>query len=204
MAGVRRTGLGASLKLSELPTMLVEKIEPEGEILRVFGRFDRLEGVRNGGCFRVNRGDYIWANLVVLDRSACSVLATNERDRDLVRLGVGQRYVWFDDYWQAPFVEAIADEAVVWRKFVFEPSDGRYFRQGEVIGWQEIGGPLPEGAIDLGVKSGAWDHEHCDLCQGHIDLDHPVAYTNDAGYFLCSPCYEKYGKHHDVSFQLGA
>jgi hypothetical protein len=192
------------LKLSELPSMHVEAIRQEGDVLRITGRFDRLDGVREGGCFRLGRGQYAWANLTIADRSACIVTVTNERDPEVARLRVGQRYPWLHDYWQPPLVEAIADEAHVWRKFTFEPSDARYFKQGEAVGWQQLGRRLPSGATDLGVRPGGWDHEHCGLCDRHIDPDEPIGYTDDDGQFLCFACYMKYGAHHDVSFEVGA
>jgi hypothetical protein len=116
----------------------------------------------------------------------------------------GERYIWFDGYWQMPFVEALADETNEWRQFTFQATDAQYFRQGNGIGWQQVGGRLPEGAIPMDVKPGGWDHEHCDLCGDHIDAKHPIGYSDSEGHFLCSSCYDKFGANHDVSFQLGA
>src|SRR5687767_9285293 len=39
------------MKLSELPAMVVERIEDDSEGLRVHGRFDRLDGVAESGMF---------------------------------------------------------------------------------------------------------------------------------------------------------
>jgi hypothetical protein len=184
--------------------MLVEAVEQQPDGLRISGRFDRLEGVREGGFFRLSRGKYAWANLKIVDRSACTVLVTVERDRAVAQLRIGERYSWLDDYWQAPLVEAIADETQEWRQFTFEPSDANQFRKGDAIGWQPIGQALPDGASDLGLKPGGWDHEHCGLCDRHIDSKDPIGYTDDSGHFLCSPCYTRYGAQHDVSFEVGA
>ena len=192
------------MKISELPAMLVDRVERGPDGLRVYGNFDRLDGVREGGCFRLSRCNYAWANLEIQDRAAGSVVVTSARDPDIALLRVGERYIWFDDYWQAPLVEAIADEATEWRQFTFEPSDAQYFRVGDSVGWQKVGGTLQEGAVALEVKPGGWDHEHCDLCGDHIDVENPVAFTNSEDHFLCSPCYNRYGATHDVSFQVGA
>lgn len=192
------------MKLSDLPSMTVERIERGSDGLAVEGRFDRLDGVREGGCFRLSRGVYVWANLVVSDRASGLVVVTDARDRQLAQLRVGERYTWLDDYWQMPLVEAIADEALEWQQFNFAASDAACFKQGTVIGWQQVGRDLPAGVVDLGVKSGGWDHEHCGLCDARIDESAPVGYTDNNGQFLCSECYARYGATHDVSFQVGA
>ncbi len=192
------------MKLAELPTMLVESVEIGPAGVQVHGRFDRLDGVCESGKFRLCRGQYAWADLVIEDRSTGTVVVTNARDPDVSKLRVGERYVWFHDYWQAPFVEAIADETTEWRQFKFKATDAQYFRLGNSTGWQEVGELLPEGAVLLEIKPGGWDHEHCDLCDIHIDADNPLGYVDPDGHFLCSPCYQKYGTSHDVSFQVGA
>jgi hypothetical protein len=191
------------MKLSELPAMLVERVERTTEALRLFGRFDRLDGVRMAGCFRLARGKYAWANLQLIDSASGQVVVSDARDPDVALLCAGERYTWFDDYWPAPLVEAIADETTNWRRFTFHASDAEYFRQGSAVVWQQLGGAAPEGAVQLGVRPNGWDHEHCDLCGDHIDAESSVAYTNDDGHFLCVPCYQRYGATHDVAFQLG-
>src|SRR5688500_2048479 len=98
------------MKLGELPAMVVERIEDDADGLRVYGRFDRLDGVAESGMFRLSRGEYAWAELVIEDQTSCSVYVTDERDPDVVKLRVGERYTWLAGHWQAPFVEAIADE----------------------------------------------------------------------------------------------
>ena len=140
---------------------------------------------------------------MVVDRDAGAVVTTDARDPDVAKLCAGQAYTWFDDYWQAPFIEAIADETTDWRQFQFKATDAQYFRQGDSTGWQEVGGRLPEGAVPLGIKPGGWDHEHCDLCGNHIDADNPLGYTDAEGHFLCSPCYDKYGASHKRLFSTG-
>jgi hypothetical protein len=193
------------MKLAELPSILVERVEEDVDGTTVHGRFDRLERVREQGCFRLKRGEYAWADLTIVDRTACSVLATVTYLYDYeIRMRGGERYTWLDRYWQLPFVEAVADGRTEWRKFTFQATDAQYFRQGDAIGWQQVGGRLPDGAVELGVKSGGWDHEHCDLCGAHIDAESSIGYADPEGHFLCSKCYDRYGANHDVSFQLGA
>jgi hypothetical protein len=192
------------MKLSELPSMLVESIQQDSQVLSVNGRFDRLDGVRESGQFRISRGEYVWVTLEFVDRGNGSVKFTSDRDPDVARLRVGERYTWLNVYWQAPLLEAIADESHAWRRFEFKPSDARYFKKGGVVGWQQASEPLAKDVEDLGVRAGAWDHEHCGLCGTHIDAERPIAYMDDDEQFLCETCYQKYAATHDLSFHVGA
>jgi len=191
------------MKLSELPAMLIERIEQDATGTTVFGQFDRLDGVRESGCFRLARGEYAWADLTIVDRALCSAQAVITYVDD-GRMSVGERYIWLDRYWQLPFVEAVADEANEWRQFSFQATDAQYFQQGKSIGWQQVDSEVPEGAVPTNVKIGGWDHEHCDLCGTQINAQKPIGYTDAEGHFLCARCYKKYGASHDVSFQLDA
>jgi hypothetical protein len=191
------------MKLTELPSMLVERVDEQSTGTTVHGIFDRLDGVRESGSFRLKRGEYAWAELTIVDRDSGRARATVTY-LDELRMTAGERYIWLDTYWQLPFVEAIADERTVWRRFSFQASDAQYFRVGKAVGWQKVGAKLRADAVPMEIKPGGWDHEHCDLCGGHIDSEHPVAYEDQEGHFLCSECYETYGADHDVSFQVGA
>ena len=152
--------------------MTVLKVERVSGVLSIDGQFDRLDGVRSGGYFRIARGEYAWAELEFVDRAQGTVRFTEERDSEVARLCVGEKYVWLDDYWQAPLVEAIADETTAWRRFAFESA------------------------------SPGWDHEHCGLCNDRIDDENPTGYADDFPHFLCKACYAKHGETHDLSFAL--
>jgi len=45
---------------------------------------------------------------------------------------------------------------------------------------------LPEGLV-----AGGWDHEHCELCGGHIDPAQ-VGYLDRGGNWACATCYQRY------------
>jgi hypothetical protein len=192
------------MRLSDLPTMLVERIDRTAGEMKVHGQFDRLEGVRESGYFRLERCVYAWATLRFTENTPGGVEFSDARDGDVSKLQVGQRYTWLDDYFQAPLVEAIADESTAWRPATFHPRDAQYFRQGESIGWRPVGQPIPDDAVALDVRPGGWDHEHCDLCFRQIDLQAPTYYTDPEDHLLCPNCYERYGRPHDVSFQVGS
>src|SRR4029077_19282236 len=49
------------------------------------------------------------------------------------------------------------------------------------------------------VIPGAWDHEHCELCGGHIDPG-GVGYRDPNARWVCVDCHKKYVEPHDLSF----
>jgi hypothetical protein len=49
------------------------------------------------------------------------------------------------------------------------------------------------------VIPGGWDHEHCQLCRGHIDHG-DFGYRDQDELWMCESCYNKYVKSHDLSF----
>jgi len=52
------------------------------------------------------------------------------------------------------------------------------------------------------VIPGGWDHEHCQLCRGHIDHD-DIGYRDRDELWMCENCYDTYVKPHDLSFVGG-
>jgi len=70
-----------------------------------------------------------------------------------------------------------------------------------VTGWQPVDAPLTKGAEDLGVRAGAWDHEHCELCNATIGAAGAAeGFVNPDNYWLCVDCHERYAVPHDLSF----
>ena len=62
-----------------------------------------------------------------------------------------------------------------------------------------------DGAEDLGIRDGEWDHEHCELCgQATAEADVAPAYVDPDDHWLCAKCYERYGLTRDVSFAAEA
>ena len=50
------------------------------------------------------------------------------------------------------------------------------------------------------IREGAWDHEHCALCNVHIDAGSPQGYIDPKENWLCPDCYERYALPRDLSF----
>jgi hypothetical protein len=49
------------------------------------------------------------------------------------------------------------------------------------------------------VVPGGWDHEHCALCNVHVDVG-DVGYCDRDGEWMCIKCYERYVVQHDLAF----
>jgi hypothetical protein len=55
----------------------------------------------------------------------------------------------------------------------------------------------------LGVRAGAWDHEHCELCGATVGAGGtPEGYVDAADHWLCPACFERYAARQDVSFAV--
>ncbi|HWJ12645.1 MAG TPA: hypothetical protein VNS10_02820 [Gemmatimonadaceae bacterium] len=62
-----------------------------------------------------------------------------------------------------------------------------------------------DGAEDLGIRDGEWDHQHCELCGETIaEADATPAYVDRDDHWLCAKCYDRYGLARDVSFAAEA
>jgi hypothetical protein len=59
----------------------------------------------------------------------------------------------------------------------------------------------PRGSESTLVPTG-WDHEHCDLCNTHIDV-RGFGYCDHDEHWLCEKCYERYVATRDLAFVDG-
>ena len=193
------------MRVDELPSMTILSINREGPSITIRGRFDRLDGLRESGWFWPGPGRYLFADLEGLDRNTGELTVTVVEPSEAEGLSTGDRLPWFDAYWQVPVVDAIIDESHAWQPVTFEPSTAVHFSLGNSAGWQPLGQDLPDGAVISHEEEAGWDHEHCSICTKQINSESPQAYlTADGTWWLCESCYQRYGKTHDVSFQLGA
>jgi hypothetical protein len=49
------------------------------------------------------------------------------------------------------------------------------------------------------IVPGGWDHEHCELCNAHIDAGN-VGYCDSSEHWVCEACYARYVVPHDLAF----
>ena len=190
------------MDLSGLPHFTVDTIRPEEAQIRtiLIGHFSHLRGVRNdhGAQYRVG-GLPMNGVLSRVPASEADAVELETPDADLAdELRPGVSYPWVDGYWQPYHVTMIL--AGSWEARVFSPGPARYFRFNGVTGWQPEDAALLEGAEDLGVREGGWDHEHCELCNARIGGSADAHGYLDPEQWLCVECYEQHAVPRDVSF----
>lgn len=191
------------MNLSGLPQFTVDEVrvavgDPE---VTLVGRLSHLRGVRNAGACLYRSATASMHGVVATPPAvAGDPVAFRTCDVALApELRVGSVYPWVDGYWQAYHIAMIL--AGQWEPRRFQSTPARYFRLAGVTGWQPVDAPLMEGAEDLGVRVGGWDHEHCELCRRSIKAaDDADAYVDPADHWVCAECYDRYALTRDVSF----
>lgn len=197
------------MDLSGLPQFTVSEIRqgPAPDVTLIVGRLSHLRGVHNDRGW-LYRGEH---NSVIADFETRP--ATNDQPvtvsaftEDLAPdVAPGAVFPWLDHYWQPYHLAMILAPVARWEHRTFVATAARYFRWHGATGWQHVDASLPEGAVDLGVREGAWDHEHCELCNAHIGAaGAPTGYVDPDDRWLCCECYAKYAAHQDVSFAAEA
>jgi hypothetical protein len=141
--------------------------------------------------------------------------------------GVGRELAYLSPRWQAFHVWMVFDPAWRWERKQFqgidavaedyEAKDASIIDGREVRVWTRM---EPTGAgrgqsrhypaadqalpVRTGTRliSGGWDHEHCELCNEHIDAA-MFGYCDLSGHWMCEKCYERYVVPHDLAFVDG-
>ena len=195
---------------------------------KLSGVFNRSEGVREGNCWLLlPERNCIFGNLESFDPVArTATFMGSEKEYPSLK---DQTFPILDGYWQAYHVWMVAEPQWKWKEVPFLPSDVKVERipaNGptlggdsqpieEWIGVRKIGDTrgkahvysanqqggvsgLSEINTDGVIPSG-WTHEHCELCNGHIDAG-DVGYNDLSEHWVCKVCYTKYVSTHDLSF----
>jgi hypothetical protein len=193
------------MDLSDLPQFTVTAVRPQGPDgnTEVVGQLSHLRGVHNdAGYLYRSVAPSIVGVFDAVPRESNVPLVFITFDAHLApELAPGTVYAWLDIYWQPYHLDMILAGPEHWQRRTFTATPAHYFRQAGVRGWQPAGGPLPEDAEDLGIRAGAWDHEHCELCRATIGANGaPEGYVNAQNYWLCESCFDLYAVQRDVSF----
>jgi len=192
--------------------------ELDGEFDRIVGRvgeitwFWLLIGNRLAVCAQ-------WKSLG--EDTSTPTLVAHEKELPEI---VGKTLYYLSPAWQAFNIWMVLDEKWGWEHVRFQTVDAvaEAFQANEVSivdgrevktwtkleradnrGFTERYAPAAEqtspSRAEPHVVPGGWDHEHCELCRGHID-------NGDNGYrdrderWMCENCYNKYVKRRDLSF----
>ena len=193
------------MDLSGLPQFTIEEIRhtPGDPEVVLVGRLSHLRGVRNQAAWLYrSKGPSLIGTIAQIPTLTHDSVEYRTSDTALApELRVGAVYPWIDYYWQSYHVAMVL--AGRWEHRTFTPEAAHYFRLGGVTGWQPVGAKLPEGAEDLGVREGAWDHEHCELCRARIgDLENRDGYVDPEKHWLCRACHDRYAITRDISFVI--
>jgi hypothetical protein len=188
------------------------------------GRFDRIIDEKEQEWFYALFGtrDSVCVTLQSLEKGTRATVLTCDEKDDPNLLGqslthLGRRWqpykIWMvvEPNWRwerqtFPGIDAVAED--------YEAKDVSIVDGREVKVWTKLE-PVRSGeglsryypASDQAVPSGStsrfvplgWDHEHCELCNAHIDAGHS-GYCDPDEHWLCEQCYERFVVPHDLAF----
>jgi hypothetical protein len=188
------------------------------------GNFDRhIEKVDPHWFWLVfGEGDYLCAAPQSLDEEtkAATLIIEAKEEPEIV----GQALAYLSPYWQGYHVWMVLDPNWGWerKQFVgmdamaedFESNDTSIIGGREVKVWTKLSRAdvkrdqsrhypatdqtaTPDSKIRV-IPSG-WDHEHCELCNSHIDIG-MFGYCDPDDRWMCEGCYSRYVLHRDLAF----
>src|SRR5208282_6829471 len=186
---------------------------------RLHGIFDQTEGVREGRCWLLlPERDCLIGDLEFFDAAARTAkFIASEKEEPKAK---DQTFPYLDGYWQAYHVWMVTEPQWKWKEVTFQPSaviaerapadgttvggDGRpikgwikFSKKVSPEGKERIypvnsqGDSIPPKTNPEWIVPRGWDHEHCELCNGHIDAG-DVGYTDLSEHWVCKVCFTKY------------
>jgi hypothetical protein len=193
--------------LEDFPHFVVSGIQvrkqfPDYFDFSLIGQFDKTDGVSQGRSWLLlpERSALIgdFSNFDSQDGSA--VFHSTGKEIPAVQ---GATLPYLSSYWQAYHVWMVLDGGSRWRRVRFDALDAlsESFTADDGTDYRKLSKlKLDEDAPDASqVVAGGWDHEHCELCNAHID-DGNFGYTDTDGWWVCLSCFEKYVSRQDLSF----
>ncbi len=153
------------------------------------------------------------------DATLAAVLVGCQKDVPEV---VGETLYYLSPYWQYFHVWMVLDSQWGWERVRFEASDAVAddFQSPDVaiVGGRKVKNwtrleradkqghssrhyPAKDDVSESRsrVVPGGWDHEHCELCNTHIDPG-DFGYRDPDDRWMCETCYDKYVTRRDLSF----
>ena len=208
----------ASVRRGETSPMGYTEFEVEGT-------FERFNEIKRTECtwfwLLIGEHDCLCAQIRSLDKDTGAAVVTCDREKmpDIV----GEKLFYLSPYWQAYNIWMVLDREWGWKKIQFHAVDavaenyeapdisivdGREVRKWTKLERADKKGhesryyPAQDhGSTDQSVQEvfGGWDHEHCTLCNEHINSG-SFGYCGPDHRWMCESCYEKYVKPRDLSF----
>ncbi len=192
------------MDLSDLPSIRITGIsagallEAGGASLDLTGSLSRASNLEVGRYWMFTKnGSSPLADILSIDLPNETVTLNVFTFGDSPALVTGDEYPLITAYWNAYIYEAVLDPHRQWNRRLFKPISA--FETGTQSGDIERSTPTRPGkrriypgrqaASDtVRIVDGGWDHEHCAICNGHIDEAHPLAYVDDSDIWLCDRC----------------
>jgi hypothetical protein len=148
-----------------------------------------------------NDGEHLCASLKAINQETkTAILTCDQKDEPKI---IGKTLAYLSSYWQAHHVWMVLNEDLLWEKTGFRAvdaisesftaDDGRHYHKLSKL---QPGKDVPP---DAQVVTNGWDHEHCELCNKHIDSG-DYAYINTDRLWVCVSCFDKYVSPKDLSF----
>jgi len=197
---------------SDLPQFFVDSIErgdqdDNGYIAWTLrGKLNRTLGIPvDAWCFLLLPGQESLTGTFTLsgEPDSDASFATDAKEKPDV---IGATLAELSSYWRPQHIWMIEDGSESWAEQVFSASDAveDHFVAQDGQGWRRLSkaASVPSADSSSRIVSGGWDHEHCSLCNTHIDPGDRFFYSPKHYEYLCVSCYEKYVPEHDISFAL--
>jgi hypothetical protein len=198
--------------------------ELEGKIDSILeGHFDQIIGKDVVQWFWLLSGDRgcLCPTLKSFDRETKTAILTCQEKEEPV---CGSELAYLSPYWQAFHVWMVLDPNWEWKKRLFlgtesvaqdyEAEEVSIVDGHEVKVWTKVE-PVGEGSgksrhypaadqtlpVNLNTRLvlGAWDHEHCELCNEHIDTG-MLGYCDPEERWMCEGCHVRYVSQRDLAF----
>jgi hypothetical protein len=207
----RRAGKSGRVTLAKLAHFTIQSVRrTANKPVELQGVFTHLTGVRLSedtgrtvGFLYVSREDSIYLLRKSFDAKSKTATLTVWPPAKSLRAGESLPYV--DYYWSPKEVAFALESARAWKKVVFKAEDSVRYRDPQVPGlWKShvATHPVSEGASDVQIVEGGWDHEHCYFCKSKIGRGgarHGYRSKADNDW-LCESCYKKFIARHDLRF----
>lgn len=210
-----------TFKRTDLPQFTVGSIEQgerdcNGDItLTLHGGLNRTSGISiDRWCYLLLPNQTCLTGWFTFSEgsSAIASFATSAKEKPEI---IGITLSQLDSYWQPYHIWMVEQGPQGWSEQVFSPSDaiedtfiasdGRSWRRlakADSMSADHSTGSL-QGVKDPSrtrIVPGGWDHEHCSLCNAHIDPGDRFFYSLEYCQFLCVTCYERYVPTRDIGF----
>jgi len=203
--------------------------DSEGRVeYKLYGTLEKVESVSRGGAWLLlpDRG-CIPGEIESFDENLKSAIFITSEE-DAVHLP-GSKLPLLNGRWKPYHAWMVAEPKWIWTELKFESSDATAERvpandvtlvEGRPVKeWLRIvkkgskspreryyplhdGGKANIPKVDpQGIVPGGWDHEHCELCNGHINPG-DTACVDRSEHWVCNTCRTRYVLPHDLSFLM--